>query len=150
MSILNNLTGSGFSGQSAQAILGKISYSLTATGTTQTTAYKLSSDVSEFSSVPVNAGALLPVSVNGNRYTVMNSSTQAILVYPPVGGVISILSDNAPYTIAAGYSGDFIGAGNGKYLVLYSPLLNDGNIKINGTTQSGATVKPSWALTADV
>ncbi|MGL5117532.1 MAG: hypothetical protein ACRC7C_19645 [Beijerinckiaceae bacterium] len=27
---------------------------------------------------------------------------------------------------------------------------NDGSIKINGTTQAGATVKPSWVLAADV
>ncbi len=103
MSVKNRLTVSGLSAVAASAIQGTVANNLTATGTSsQTAALPLPADICKFTSTPANSGALIPPSNSGDGGTVFNGDgTNALLLYPPVGGKINALSTNAGYSIAA-------------------------------------------------
>jgi hypothetical protein len=76
---------------------------LTAAGTTQGTAYVITSSVDQFTTVTTGTGAILPANVfNGRGITVYNRGANALKVYPPVGAKIESNATNAAVTLAAG------------------------------------------------
>lgn len=107
MTVARNLLGTGLSGLAAQAIVGVTSGALTATGTVQGDAYVMSSDMNVFTTVASGTGAILPTGANCDRYTVVNSGANALLVYPPVGGTVGGLSANTGYSVGATGSATF-------------------------------------------
>lgn len=76
---------------------------VTATGTTQATAYTLRRQVTVFSTVASGTGCMLPSPFNyGAGVTVMNRGANALLVYPPPGDRLEVASVNAPFSLAIG------------------------------------------------
>ena len=84
MTTQRNLTGAGLAGGAATAILGVSASALTATGTTQATAYFISADINVFSTVASSAGAVLTVGAIGDTYMAINNGANNLSVYPPV------------------------------------------------------------------
>lgn len=95
------LTVAGMSAVQAKAIQGTTANSLTATGSTQATALSLPADINKFTTVAGSTGAIIPAANAGDSGTVFNGGANALLLYPPVGGIINALSTNAGYSIAA-------------------------------------------------
>lgn len=131
---LSNLTGSGLPGLAAQAIAGTSSSALTATGTTQATAYFLSADINTFSTVAASTGAVLPIGNQGDRITVVNNGANALAVYPPVGGGLGNQSTNTAYSLQAGCAADFICTGVLTYAVEGSGLNGAGTFPVVNAT----------------
>lgn len=77
---------------------------VTATGSTQATAYLLKAGLTEFTTVAASTGARLPESPPGDEFFVANRGANALLVYPPVGGIINNAAVDAGNSLAAGAS----------------------------------------------
>lgn len=75
---------------------------LTAAGTTQATAFAMSAEWNEFTTVAANTGALLYNFGAGFASFVWNAGANALKVYPPVGGSIDAIATNGAYSLAAG------------------------------------------------
>lgn len=95
--------------------LPKAGTGLTAAGTNQGTAYAIPSgqDFSVFTTVASGTGAILPSAGVGKseEYVVANHGTNALAVYPPVGGTMGSASTNTAYSLAAGKTGYFLNVG---------------------------------------
>lgn len=102
MTITSNLMGTGLSGIAAQQITGIVADALTATGTTQATAFLLSSDLSVFATVASGTGCRLRDGGENDQYTIVNDGANALLIYPPLGGTINGGAVNASISLAAG------------------------------------------------
>lgn len=74
---------------------------LTAAGTTQLTAFQLTSQQSAFSSVAAGSGAILPVP-GGGPVSVYNQGANALLLYPGLGDQIFGFAVNAPIILLPG------------------------------------------------
>ena len=74
------------------------------TALSQTTAYPIFAELTNFTVSPVLSGAILPLGpINGTRTVkIINNGANSISLYPPVGGKIGAGSTNAPVTITAG------------------------------------------------
>jgi hypothetical protein len=115
MTTIANLMGTGTPGPQAQAIVGKPSLGLSAAGANQAAATAIVNDISVYSTVGAGTGVRLPaanassgVAAAGDIYVVVNSQgTNALLVYPPVGGNISNAGVNTAVSIPANKTGDF-------------------------------------------
>lgn len=102
MSLSQRLVVSGISAVQASAIQGTVESAATATGSSsQTGSYPLKADITYFTTVPANSGALLPTMNPGDSLTIFNGTATALLLFPPVGGALNKLSTNASYSIAA-------------------------------------------------
>lgn len=108
MAIKQRLMGSGLAAQAATNIVGDGATGLTATGTTQGTAYVLTAANSQFSTTAASTGALLFDVDQFDMVFVDNDGANALLVYPPSGHNINALAANAGYSIAAGKGALFI------------------------------------------
>lgn len=77
---------------------------LTATGSTQATAFPLPSRVNYFSTVPSGSGCMLPQATvsSGIEITIINRGANALLVYPSPGGQIEALGVNTPISVDPG------------------------------------------------
>lgn len=74
-------------GQSA-GILNQVETSITGTGLTQETAYKLTKDWSQIEAGAINTGVIIPALMAGQLVTIANYSGSNKKVYPPTGGII--------------------------------------------------------------
>lgn len=95
------LGGTSATAAAAGATQGTAAQGLTATGTTQANALPLPADASHFGTVAAGAGCILPACNAGDTGVIFNGSTNALLVYPPVGASINKGAANASYSIAA-------------------------------------------------
>lgn len=118
---LRTMLGGGLSAGQANAINGYGDAGITATGSTQGTAYALRMEFTEFTTVAASTGAVLPAptAVNapstGDAFLVANQGANALSVYPPVGFSIGTAATNTAVSVAAGKVGYFIAKGNGTY-----------------------------------
>jgi hypothetical protein len=94
------LVTAGISGTAANATVGDVGNTLTATGATQATALALPNDVNRFTTVAAGTGTILPAMNPGDSVIIRNGGANALLVYPPVGGLINALATNAGYSVA--------------------------------------------------
>jgi hypothetical protein len=81
---------------------------ISAAGTVQSNATALTTQFNVVSTVASGAGVRLPVSIAGMRITVLNTSANALLVYPATSGIINSQAANAAYSHPAGARLDFI------------------------------------------
>jgi hypothetical protein len=81
---------------------------IAAAGTTQATATAVSKDFNVVSTVSSGNGISLPTAVAGMRITIVNTSANALLVYPLGNGIINTQAANASYSQPAGARLDFI------------------------------------------
>lgn len=96
--------------QSALAILGSISASVTAAGTNQGTATLLASANNVVTTVASGTGVRLPASPTvsaSDRIYVANNGANSLACFPPSGGAISSNSTDAAVTIAAKKAAEF-------------------------------------------
>lgn len=121
MTTIANLMGSGVPPQQAQVTVGKPISGLAAAGSSsQANATLITSDVSVFTTVAALSGARLPaanpasgLAQAGDVYIVVNSQgTNALLVYPPVGGNFAGVAVNTAASIPFAKTGDFYCLGN--------------------------------------
>lgn len=102
MSARDRLTVNGISAQAARAIVGTHNAAVSAAGTTQATATALPADINYCTTVGANSGVIIPPSNPGDSGVVRNGqAVNALSLYPPVGGTINELSQNAAYSVAA-------------------------------------------------
>jgi hypothetical protein len=89
-----------------------ISTGLTGTGSSQGTSYPISTKYSVFSTVALNAGALLPV--NMDDVYIRNTGANGLLIWPPVGYSVDGGSVNASVSISANTTARYVkdAAGN--------------------------------------
>lgn len=100
-----NVMGAGISALAALAENGFLTDNLTATGSTQVTAFQMSADTSVFTTVAAGTGALLtPAAIvtPGDEMQVANLGANALLVYPPLGGNINGGATNVGFSIPVG------------------------------------------------
>lgn len=115
---------SGLSAQVALNLNGIGAGGLTATGSTQATAYQLATPSNEFTTVAASTGAILPAPGGrvsaGDIVAVYNQGANALSVYPPVGYKIGLAATNAAVSVASGKSALFCARGDGNYFAFLS------------------------------
>jgi hypothetical protein len=90
-------------------------------GTTQATAAAITTDLTVFTTVALNAGAILPVATQaGEDCFVVNAGANALSLYPPTGGILNAAAANAAVSVAAGKSAHAVFAGSGRWVVVVS------------------------------
>lgn len=95
------IMGSGIAALATQNIGGTCESAITATGSSQATAYQLNSDVNEVTTTASSTGVILPASCSpGDSFTVYNIGANTLAIYPPTGESINALSANAAYSPA--------------------------------------------------
>lgn len=94
----------------------------TAAGTTQATAAAITSDITVFTTVALNAGAILPAATaaGADDFFVVNAGANALAVYPPVGGKINAGATNAAVSIPVGKSAHIVYAGGVQWVAVVS------------------------------
>ena len=97
----------------AQNTAGTVTTGLTATGTSsQANALPVSDDFNRVDTTPANSGVILATlgfwSVGDALAVQNNTATNALLVYPPVGGYINLLSQNTGFSVATGKTAVFV------------------------------------------
>jgi len=85
----------------ANSMATSIATSATANGSTQGTAYPITTTSVQFTTVASGTGAILPTCVPGQRIFIANDGANNLLLYPPSGGVIDQSTTNTPVTIVA-------------------------------------------------
>lgn len=101
MSRKTALTGTGLAGITANFVVGDCASGLTATGSSQTDALQLSSDVNEVTTTAASTGVKLPANLStGDSILIYNIGANTLSVYPPTGESINALAANAAYSMA--------------------------------------------------
>ena len=85
-----------------------VATAISAAGTVQANATAITKDYNVVSTVSSGQGVVLPTAVAGMRFTVLNTSANALLVYPAVNGIINSLAANAAFSMAASGRLDFL------------------------------------------
>lgn len=113
-----NLMGAGCAALQAQASVGLLTNSQTASGASQG-AQSLPSDFVIYTSSTLNTGPTLPANgpaVNaGDNFIIVNHSANSMNVWPPTGGKIGTGSANAALALPAGKTGFYLNIGGGNY-----------------------------------
>lgn len=99
---------SGVNVVTANTFISSVATGVSAAGTTQGTATGLTAQISVVSTVASGAGVRLPAATPGMRFTIMNTSANALLVYPATNGIINSQAANAAYSQPAGARLDYI------------------------------------------
>lgn len=123
---LRTLMGGGFSAGQASAVNGFSTLAATATGSTQGTAYVLTTELTEFTTVAASTGAILPGTTSpiapstGDAFVIVNNGANSLSVYPPTGGQIGTAAANTALALAANKTGIYIAEGNGNFYAIVS------------------------------
>lgn len=119
-----DLMGVGVPPQQAQVMNGVGQASQTATGSTQATAFPITTCSTEFTTVAASTGAILPATglnvSTGDILAVFNQGASTLTVYPPVGFKIGLAATNAGVSVASGKSALFSARGDGNYFAIIS------------------------------
>lgn len=99
MPLVGNLMAYGCSGFEAIAIVGDVANNLTALGSTQGTALKLSAVNSIVTTAAASTGVQLMTMGPGDTVTIANLGANALLVYPITGGTIQGAAANAGFSV---------------------------------------------------
>lgn len=94
MALAHKLFGSGLSTLAVAAIGNDVASGLTATGTTQATAYAMTAADNEFTTVADGTGGVLYAGTPGDSQYVYNGGANALKVYPPSSSQINGLGTN--------------------------------------------------------
>jgi hypothetical protein len=114
----SNLMGSGCPALQAQASVGLVSNSLTATGAAQNS-LTMPSDFNVYTTVTLNNGPTLPATGPqcniGDSFIVINHGANSMNVWPPTGGKIGTASANAAFAVGVGKTAWFLSIGGGNF-----------------------------------
>lgn len=83
-----------------QLIIGDVLTGQSASNTTQATATAITADVTVFSTVVSTGAAILPAGGAADILVMNGQATNALVVFPPIGGTINGGSANASYSQA--------------------------------------------------
>jgi glutamate-1-semialdehyde aminotransferase len=83
-----------------QLIIGDVLTGQSASNTTQATATAITADVTVFSTVASTGAAILPAGGSADILVMNGQATNALVVFPPIGGTINGGSANASYSQA--------------------------------------------------
>jgi glutamate-1-semialdehyde aminotransferase len=83
-----------------QLIIGDVLTGQTANNTTQATATAITADVTVFSTVASTGAAILPTGGAADILVMNGQASNALVVFPPIGGTINGGSANASYSQA--------------------------------------------------
>ena len=101
MSQETKIVGQGIWGEAAQQLVsGDVLTGQVTSATTQATAYAITADITVFSTVASTGAAILPAGGAADILVMNNQATNALIVFPPVGGTINGGSANASYSQA--------------------------------------------------
>lgn len=93
MTKIASLMATGSAAANAQSVVGTVTNSVTATGSSQTDAYALGASNTVFTTVAASTGAILPAASSpGDRVFVANLGANTLSVYPPTGGQVNNLT----------------------------------------------------------
>lgn len=102
----------------ALGLLGSMSQTFTAAGTTQATATSITSVFTNITTATEGQGAILPGSMNvSDSGKVCNSSSVDVYIYPPVGYAINGATTNYPFMLAPNKSVGFVCIDSNNYMV---------------------------------
>jgi len=118
MAIRSNLIGIGFNPFQSRVLTGENSSGLTATGSSVTDAYKISSVVNEFTTVASSTGAVLPPMEPSDAIFVYNAGANTLSIYPRTGEAINNGSTDAAYSLAANKGVMIVKRSNTKYMAI--------------------------------
>jgi hypothetical protein len=105
ISTTGNITGGNIIASNSH--IHSIATGISAAGTTQTTATAITKDFNVVSTVLTGNGVVLPL-IAGMRMAIINTSANALLVYPGTNGIINSQAANASYSMPAGGKLDFL------------------------------------------
>lgn len=95
------VVGQGVWGEAAQQlIIGDVLTGQTASTTTQATATAITADVTVFTTVASTGAVILPAGGAADILIMNGQATNALIVFPPIGGTINGGSANASYSQA--------------------------------------------------
>lgn len=119
-----SMMGLGMQGQLAQAVVGGMQLAQTATGSSQATAFALTSSHTEFTTTGASTGAVLPgtaaMTLIGDKLYVFNMGASTLSVYPPSGFKINLGTQDAAVSITTLKTACFICKGDGNWYALLS------------------------------
>jgi hypothetical protein len=93
-----------------------------AAGANQAAATPITADITVFTTVALNTGAILPTPVvaGGEDYLVVNAGANALSLYPPVGHKINAAAANAAVSVPVGKSAQVTFAGGTQWVAVVS------------------------------
>jgi hypothetical protein len=98
--------------------ISSVATGISAAGTAQGNATAITREINVVSTVASGAGVVLPTAVAGMRITIVNTSANALLVYPASGGTINSLALNGSFSEAAGARLDFVATSTTQWYTL--------------------------------
>ena len=122
MAIPSRLTGSGLPAQAAVNICGDVASTLTATGTSNADALRLTAAINEVTTTALGTGVLLPPLEVGASVFVHNAGANALLVYPGTTGaqINALTATTGGFSIAAGGKALFVAVSGTRWSALLS------------------------------
>jgi hypothetical protein len=109
--IVGNVTASGYH-------LNSVDANITATGTTQGTAYALTKEINIVATVLSGNGVVLPAALVGMSITVINTSANTSLVYPASGAKINDQATDAAFSLPANATLQFVSSTTTKWFTV--------------------------------
>ena len=101
MAFPSRVQGAGTSGGQTQAIVGDVSATVTAAGSSATDATSVSAVVTRISSAAASTGVKVPTAEAGAMMVIRNDGANTVTIYPQTGGTIN---GGASTTVAAAKS----------------------------------------------
>lgn len=110
------------SGQWAGSLTQSSNQGVSAAGTNQATAVAITADLTVFSTVALNTGAILPApgAAGADDFFVVNAGANALAVYPPVGHKVNAGSTNAAVSVPVGKAAHLVYAGGVQWIAVVS------------------------------
>lgn len=100
-------------------VVSTVGPSVTATGTNQSDAYILVTQINGITIANIGTGVRLPTSIQGMRIIIMNlDSANTLHVYPDIGSKINNLSINSPYSLPSGGKLEFVALTTSQWYTL--------------------------------
>ena len=101
MALAREIMGGGFSSGQAKAMGGGVNSSISAAGTTQTTATLLNTSINVITTAASLSGVRLPVVEIGDELLILNLGANTCIVYPDTGSTINALPANTGFQLAS-------------------------------------------------
>lgn len=96
----SKLMGSGLAGLATQNIGGTVASAQTATGSAQTDALPISTDIVEVTTTAASTGVILPAGTSpGDSFLIYNIGASTLSLYPATGESINAIAANGAYSI---------------------------------------------------
>jgi hypothetical protein len=111
MSQENKIIGQGIWAEAAQQLIaGDVLTGQTASTTTQATATAITADITVFTTVASTGAVILPAGGAADILIMNGQATNALIVFPPIGGTINGGSANASYSQAVSKCARYVSA----------------------------------------